>query len=108
MSFIGLLTAEVRVYTRDAEADTWTALPYPIRCRITALSASGARRESVLLEPDVTHTCRTTKTSLIVGGQRLKRTSDDQEFEVKSVRIQDKPVPGQTIIGLAEVANAIT
>ncbi len=107
MSLQSLLNTTVHVYTRDEEADTWTRGPETLRCRITALSASGARRESPLPEPNVTHICRMVRTDLITGGQHLKRLSDGQEFEVRSVRHQDAPVPGQTIIGLAQVANAI-
>lgn len=102
-----MLDAKVNVYTKEEEADTWTRGPETLRCRITALSASGARRESPLPEPNVTHICRLAKTDLILGGQHLKRLSDGQEFEVRSVRSQDYPRPGQTIVGLTQVANAI-
>ena len=111
MSFESLLQDSVRVYSRTAETETWvrvagiaTALP----CKITPLSASGARRESRLLEPEVTHTCRLRPNEHVAAGQRLQRQSDKQEFVVRNLRTQTHPAPGQLILGVAEVENAIT
>ena len=111
MSFEGLLKDAVRVFARAAETETWThvsGMPNVLPCKITPLSASGARRESRLLEPEVTHTCRLRPNTHLAAGQRLQRMSDKQEFVVRNLRTQTHPVPGQLILGLAEVENAIT
>ena len=111
MSFGGLLKDSVRVYSRTAETETWVrvaGIPTVLPCKITPLSASGARRESRLLEPDVTHVCRLRLEVHIAAGQRLQRQSDGQEFVVRNLRTQTHPAPGQLILGLAEVENAIT
>ena len=107
MSFTALLTDTVHFVTRTVETDTWAEGTTDIRCRITPLSADGARRQAGDLEPGVTHIGRAAKSAGITGGQRIKRQSDDQEFEVRAVRLQDKPTPGQLIMLLAEVANAV-
>lgn len=111
MSFQGLLKDAVTVYARTPESDVWAMVGTglrPLPCKLTPLSASGARRESRLAEPDVTHTCRMLPNAAVAAGQRLQRASDGQEFVVRSVRTQSHPVPGQMILGVAEVANAIT
>lgn len=111
VSFQSLLKDSVRVFARTAETETWvhvSGTPNSLPCKITPLSASGARRESRLLEPDVTHTCRLRPNTHIAAGQRLQRQSDKQEFVVRNLRTQTHPVPGQLIIGLGEVENAIT
>lgn len=111
MSFESLLKDSVRVFTRTAETETWTSVAgigSALPCKITELSASGARRESRLLEPDVTHTCRLRPNTHIAAGQRLQRQSDKQEFVVRNLRTHTRPGPGQLILGLAEVESAIT
>ena len=109
MSFQSRMQDRVAVYAKTAEADTWTRVGDSVlRCCITELSASGARRESRLLEPDVTHVCRMLPNSKIEAGQRFQRQSDKQEFSVRNLRNHRSPSPGQLIVGLAEVANAIT
>lgn len=110
MSFASLLRDSVRAYAKAPESDTWVQVPGTglLACKLTPLSASGARRESRLPEPDVTHTCRLVVNALLETGQRLQRQSDQQEFVVRSARTQTHPVPGQTILGVAEVASALT
>lgn len=104
-----MLADTVLVYTRTVESETWVLQQtLPIRCRITPLSASGARRESRLPEPDVTHICRMLPNTLIAAGQRLQRQSDSQEFIVKAAREQAKPGQGQLIVSLAKVENTLT
>jgi hypothetical protein len=104
-----MLTDTVLVYTRTAETENWVLQQtQSIRCRITPLSASGARRESRLPDPDITHTCRMLPNTLIAAGQRLQRQSDEAEFIVKATRTQDKPGQGQLIVGLAEAEKTLT
>ena len=110
MSFDSLLKDRVRVFSRTAETETWSPVMHigELPCKITPLSASGARRESRLLEPEVTHTCRLRPNEYIAAGQRLQRQSDDAEFVVRNLREQTHPVPGQLILGLTEVEHTIT
>lgn len=111
MSFASLLKDSVRVYSRTAETETWvrvSGIGAALPCKITPLSASGARRESRLLEPEVTHTCRLRPNAHIAAGQRLQRQSDKQEFVVRNLRTQTHPVPGQLVLGIAEVENTLT
>lgn len=108
MSYGGLLLGGVRTMTRQEETDTWALSGQVYACRITALSANGARRESVLPEPDVTHVGRVRYGVGIAAGQRIKDVHTGNEYEVRAVREHEYPRPGQCILSLAQVANAIT
>ena len=96
------MTERVQVYERTVETDTWTPLVggrFP--ASVSLLNPSAARRESVLLEPEVTHTVRVPFTSVLKAGQRLLVLSDRAEYVIRYVRPRMKPRPGFVVCGCA-------
>ena len=88
------------IYARTAEADTFTRVA-TVRGSVTVLSAEGARRQSLQLDPEVTHSGRFQKDSAIIAGRRVRRLSDDHEWTIKAVREQGPP-PGHCHVLLAD------
>lgn len=109
MALSDWLSDAVDVYRRTPEADTWTRLASEVAALITPVSAQGARREAMLLEPDVTHVGHMALNMTVAAGQRLKRVSDGAEFVVRAVRAYDQPflVEQHTALSLTQEATAI-
>ncbi len=94
------------IYARTAEADTFTRVA-TVRGSVTVLSAEGARRQSLQLDPEVTHSGRFQKDSAIIAGRRVRRLSDDHEWTIKTVREQGPP-PGHYHVLLADAEANLT
>ena len=94
------------IYARAAEADTFTRVA-TVRGYTTQLSADGARRQSVNLDPEVTHSARLQKDDAILAGRRVRRLSDDHEWTIKAVREQGPP-PGHCHVLLADAEANLT
>lgn len=94
------------IYARTAEADTFTRVA-TVRGSVTVLSAEGARRQSLQLDPEVTHSGRFQKDSAIIAGRRVRRLSDDHEWTIKAVREQGPP-PGHCHVLLADAEANVT
>lgn len=107
MSFDSLLVNRATIHARTKETELWPAVGGTVACRITALSAGGARRESRIEDPDVTHVCRMRPNSLVAVGQRFRDTATGNEYEVKTLREHPVPAPGQLVIGLIRKANVV-
>lgn len=106
MSLHGRMRDDFAIYERTAEADTLTRVA-TVRGYTTQLSADGARRQSVNLDPDVTHSGRFAKDDEIIAGRRVRRLSDDHEWTIKTVREQGPP-PGHYHVLLADAEANLT
>ncbi len=106
MSLHGRMRDRFAIYERTAEADTFTRVA-TVRGYITTLSADGARRQSLQLDPEVTHSGRFQKDSAILAGRRVRRLSDDHEWTIKTVREQGPP-PGHCHVLLADAEANLT
>jgi len=105
MGLTARMTDMVDVYERTRGGDTWTAVGATIPALITALNASGQRRESAQLEPDVTHMARLPLSAdgQVRAGNRLRRTSDGAEWVVRFVRAHGTAATKHVAVGLAQV-----
>ena len=106
MSLGSRMKTEVDVYARTAESDTWTLQATALQADIRRLTASGARRESVLLEPDITHKARVTKHSALIAGRRLREVPDGPEYVIRVVRAPGRPTYQYQVCLLAEAEEA--
>jgi len=95
------------VYQRTAGTDTWVRVA-TLSGSIEELTAFGARRESKLLEPDVTHSGRFPRNGYLKAGVRVRRLSDNAEWVVKVARDNTRPAPGHAHLLLAEAEAVIT
>lgn len=106
MSLGSRMTQKIEVWARTEESDAWTMLVSDLRAMITQLSASGARRESFLLEPDVTHVCRCELSGELIAGRRVRDAESGAEYIIRVVRNHDRPPPGYARLGIAEAKAA--
>ena len=107
MGLYDAMRTRATVWARTAETETWRDVTIgPLLIDLRELTAEGARRESRLDVPDVTHTARCRVATEIQVGRRLKRASDGAEFVVKNTRTHDRPPPGHMVVLLAWVEPA--
>ena len=98
----------VEVWARDQEADTWVRTAARLYANIRRLTAQGARHESELLEPDITHKAHVTRHDSLEPGRRLRRVSDGAEFIIRVVREWERPSRLYTVVLLTEAKAAVT
>lgn len=106
MSLHGRMRDTFAIYARTAESDTLVRKA-TVRGYTTQLTADGARRASVQLDPEVTHSARMQRSDEIIAGRRVRRLSDDAEWTVKAVREQGPP-PGHYHVLLADAEPGVT
>ena len=106
MSLHGRMRDSFAIYARTAEADTFSRVA-TVRGYTTTLSADGARRQSLQLDPEVTHSGRFARDDEIIAGRRVRRLSDDHEWTIKAVREQGPP-PGHCHVLLADAEANLT
>lgn len=109
MGLTARMTDTVTVYARARGADTWAQVDYPLPALITALNASGQRRESTQLDPEVTHMGRLPLSAdgHVSAGNRLRRSSDGAEWVVRFVRAHGTAATKHVAVGLAHVEPVI-
>lgn len=95
------MTQKVRIYQRTVETDTWRPVSGELLACINVLNPNSARKESILPEPDITHVCRMQIANKPQAGQRLRRLSDGEEFNIRTVREVRHPMPGHVKVLLS-------
>lgn len=101
---------QIDVFTRTSETDTWTAVSgcQRLSASFYQVGGGGARRENTLMDLEATHVIRTLKTANITQGMRIRRRSDDTEYEVRTVFEREHPRPGLTMIEAIKVKEVLT
>ena len=98
---------KVEVWARDQEADTWVRVAGRLYASLRRLTAQGARHESELLEPDITHKAHVTRHDSLEPGRRLRRVSDGAEFIIRVIREWDRPSRLYAVVLLTEAKATV-